>query len=241
MNNKFVIAALFAGMLVLPTLASAHERQVINIGGTDYLFVVGSLSEPIVVDDKTGLDLRVKIADPKDPTNSNAPGAKPVTGLEAALKVELSAGDKKKEMSISPAYNDPGAYKNTFFPTIKTGFTYRLTGTINNTPVDLSFTCAPEGSKATEDKTEVSLGAGVKRVYKNGQFGCPLGKEELGFPEEGMTTLGLHEDLHGDLDKLSKDLANDPAKGQAGTAMALSIIGIVLALVALKKARAPKV
>lgn len=237
MNKRSIFAALFAAALMGPLVVSAHERQVINIGGTDYIFVVGSLGEPVVVDDKTGVDLRVKIADPKDPTNASAAGAKPVTGLEATLKVEVSAGDKKKVMDLSPAWNDAGAYKNTFYPTVKTGFTYRFTGTVNNTPVDLSFTCAPEGSKAVEDKSEVSLGAGVKRVYKNGQFGCPLGKEELGFPEEGMTIMGLHEDLHGDMEKMAKDSENDPVKGQAGTALALSIVGLVLGSVALKKSR----
>jgi hypothetical protein len=167
---------LFAGLTLAlafftPALASAHERQLFNIGGTDYLFIVGSLGEPVVVDDKTGVELRVQIADPKDPTNSSAAGAKPLLGLEQALKVEIIAGEKKKTFDLTTVYGTPGAYKAVFFPTVKTALTYRFTGTVNNIPSELSFVCAPEGSKAAEDKTEVSLGAGVTRTYKNGQFG----------------------------------------------------------------------
>jgi hypothetical protein len=187
MQHKYLFTGLaLAIALLVPTIVGAHERQLINIGGTDYLFVVGSLGEPIVVDDKTGVDLRVQTADPKDPTNSSASGAKPLLGLEQALKVEIIAGEKKKIFDLTTVYGTLGSYKAVFFPTVKTGLTYHFTGTINNTPVDLSFPCALEGSKAVEDKSEVSLGAGVKRTYKNGQFGCPMGKEELGFPEEGM-------------------------------------------------------
>lgn len=237
MYKKIGMSIVAAVFIVAPMCASAHERQVINIGGTDYLFVVGSLGEPVVVDDKTGVDLRVKIADPKDPTNASAVGTTPVTGLESVLKVEISAGDKKKMMDIVPAWNDAGAYKNTFFPTIKTGITYRFTGTINKTPVDLTFICAPEGTQATEDKSSVKLGEGVTRTYKNGQFGCPLAKEELGFPEEGMTILGLHEDLHGDIDKISEGIKNDHQRGQAGSALAFGLLGTLLGGIALWKSR----
>ncbi len=242
MQHKHIVAGLLlAFALFTPALVSAHERQLINIGGTDYLFVVGSLGEPVVVDDKTGVDLRVQTADPKDPTNSSASGAKPLLGLEQALKVEIIAGDKKKNFDLTTVYGTLGSYKAVFFPTIKTSLTYHFTGTINNTPVDLSFSCAPEGSKAVEDKTEVALGTGVKRIYKNGQFGCPLGKEELGFPEDAMTVLGLHEDLHGDMDKMAKDKASAPTTpDQSGPALAFGLIGVILGAIALWKSRTPK-
>lgn len=241
MHKKIALVTLALGIFTVPLLVSAHERQLINIGGTDYLFVVGSLGEPVVVDDKAGVDLRVSVADPKDPTNASSPGTKPVLGLEQALRVEVSAADKKKMFDLTTVYGSVGAYKAVFFPTVKTGLGYRFMGTINNTPVDLSFACAPEGSIATEDKSSVKLGAGVTRTYKNGQFGCPLGKEELGFPEEGMTILGLHEDMHGDMDQMMKDIAKNPANRQAGAGLAFGLIGIILGVVALWKTRTPKV
>lgn len=237
MNYKIVG---FAGafLLAIPMYAGAHERQLINIGGIDYLFVVGSLGEPIVVDDKTGVDLRVQTADPQDPTNSAALGAKPVLGLEQALKVEIIAGDKKKAFDLTTVYGTLGSYKAVFFPTVKTGLTYHFTGAINNTPVDLSFSCAPEGSNAVEDKTEVALGDGVKRTYKNGQFGCPLGKDELGFPEDAMTVLGLHEDAHHDMDGMMESIISDQT-GKTGAALLFGLLGTILGAVALWKKRTP--
>jgi hypothetical protein len=241
MQPKYLFAGLTLALALLtPVLSSAHERQLINIGGTDYLFVVGSLGEPVVVDDKTGVELRVQIADPKDPTNSSALGAKPLLGLEQALKVEIIAGEKKKTFDLTTVYGTLGSYKAVFFPTVKTALTYRFTGTINNTPIDLSFFCAPEGSKAAEDKTEAVLGAGVTRMYKNGQFGCPMGKEELGFPEEGMSLLGLHDDIHGEMSGMMNDMMNDSQKGRASAALAFGLIGTLLGAIALWKSRTPK-
>lgn len=230
-----LIALAFIGT---PLFVSAHERQVFNIGGTDYIFVVGSLGEPIVVDDKTGIELRVKIADPKAPTDANAAGATPVEGLDKTLKVELIAGDKKKTLDLSPAYKDPGAYKNTFFPTIATTYTYRFFGTINDKPVDLSFTCNPAGHVAApEDTTEVPLGDGVVRKFKAGQFGCPLPKEELGFPEATLTTIGLHEDAE---QHMSEAMESMKKNASSGTALAFGLLGVLMGALALWKSRAPK-
>lgn len=241
MNHKYLFAGLTLALaLSVPSFASAHERQLINIGGVDYLFVVGSLGEPLVVDDKTGVELRVHIADPKDPTNSSATDAKPLLGLEQALKVEIIAGAKKKTFDLTTIYGTLGAYKAVFISTVKTSLTYHFTGTINNTPVDLSFTCATEGSTAVEDKTEVSLGNGVTRTYKNGQFGCPMSKEELGFPEEGMSVLGLHDNLHGEMNGMMTDMMNDPQKDQVGYALAFGLLGTLLGAIALWKSRTPK-
>jgi hypothetical protein len=70
--QKYSISAL-TGVLILAALVSlvsvtpqafAHERQLYTIGGQDYLIVIGSLNEPIIVDDKSGVDLRVLTADP---------------------------------------------------------------------------------------------------------------------------------------------------------------------------------
>lgn len=221
--NKIIFSALFA-VILFPSFVFAHERQVFTIGSNQYLFTVGSLNEPVVVDDKTGVDLRVKLADPKNPGDGNAPGAKPAEGLEQSLKVEISAGDKKKTFALEPAYKDPGAYKAVFFPTVQTAFTYRFFGTINNTPVNISFQCDASGMKKTEeDKTEVKISDGVTRTLKVGGFGCPLGKEPLGFPELSMSVNGLHDDTHADLAALEKTVSSSSKMGTILGAFALIV------------------
>jgi hypothetical protein len=187
---SFLTATMLALLAVQPALA--HEHQTFMIGDTMYDFTVGSLNEPVTVDDKTGVDIRVKklgTMTPGSHDHGTVPGTDgAVTGLEETLKVELIAGDKKKILDLSPAYNDPGAYRAPFYPTVQTTFTYRVFGTIENIPVDLSFTCNPAGHPATpEDKTEVKLGEQVTRTEKRGAFGCPVAKAALGFPEESAS------------------------------------------------------
>lgn len=230
MNKIFssLLVALLSIVLMSPLTASAHERQVFEIGGKQYLFVVGSLGEPVVVDDKTGVDLRVKLADPKNPGDSNSANAKAIEGLDQTLKVEISAGDKKKVFDLKPAYKDPGAYKAVFFPTVQTALTYRFFGTIDGTPVNLSFACNPATeSQTAEDKNAVKIDDNVTRTLKVGAFGCPLAKESLGFPEDEMSILGLHEDLHGDLKAVESKITPSNASGATILSIAALAIGVL--------------
>src|SRR5687768_10615054 len=194
--QKYSISAL-TGILVLAALVSlvsvtpqafAHERQLYTIGGQDYLIVIGSLNEPIFVDDKSGVDLRVLTADPNDPMNSTAEGAVPVEGLEETVQVELGAGNVTKVLQLEPAFGEPGAYEAPFYPTVATTLTYRLFGTINNTPVDLTFTCTPTGEAgATADNSTVQVSEGVVRKGIEGGYGCPAPVTDAGFPEPLMS------------------------------------------------------
>ena len=194
--QKYSISAL-TGVLVLAALVSlvsvtpqafAHERQLYTIGGQDYLIVIGSLNEPTFVDDKSGVDLRVLTADPNNPMNSTAEGAVPVEGLEETVQVELGAGNVTKVLQLEPAFGEPGAYEAPFYPTVATTLTYRLFGTINNTPVDLTFTCTPTGEAgATADNSTVQVSEGVVRKGIEGGYGCPAPVTDAGFPEPLMS------------------------------------------------------
>lgn len=81
---------------ILQNMAFAHQRQLFTIGDKDYLFVVGSIGEPLYVDQKSGVELFAYWPDPSDPVNSQANGTKPIEGLESMLKVDVSAGDKNR-------------------------------------------------------------------------------------------------------------------------------------------------
>jgi hypothetical protein len=41
---------------ILQNMAFAHQRQLFTIGDMDYLFVVGSIGEPLYVDQKSGVE-----------------------------------------------------------------------------------------------------------------------------------------------------------------------------------------
>jgi hypothetical protein len=177
------LAALISFVSVTPQ-AFAHQRQLYMIAGQDYLFVVGSLNEPIFVDDKTGVYLRVLTPDPNDPMNSNANGTAPVEGLEETLQVELGAGNVTKVLQLEPEFGEPGTYEAPFYPTVATTITYRVFGTINNTPVDLTFTCSPAGEAGDiADNSTVQISEGVVRRGIEGGYGCPAPLTDVGFPE----------------------------------------------------------
>jgi hypothetical protein len=177
--------------------AFAHQRELYTIGGQDFLIVIGSLNEPIFVDDKSGVDLRVLRADPSNPMNSSAAGASPMEGLEQTIQVEIAAGNKTKVLQLEPAFGEPGAYEAAFYPTVPTTFTYRLFGTINNTPVNLSFACTPVGEAgATANNSTVQVSEGVVRKGVEGGFGCPAPISDAGFPEPYMSNFDITTKLN---------------------------------------------
>jgi hypothetical protein len=221
MQKNYKISTLI-GALALTGLVSlfsvtpqafAHERQLYTIGGQDYLIVIGSLNEPIFVDDKSGVDLRVLRADPNNPMNSSAEGAAPVEGLEETVQVELAAGNNTRVLQLEPAFGEPGAYEAPFYPTVATTITYRLFGTINNTPVDLTFACTPTGEAgAAADNSTVQISEGVVRKGIEGGYGCPAPLTDAGFPEP----LVSNNEIVTSLDQLRSEIqSTNPSTGSA--------------------------
>ena len=178
-----VTATTFVSLFALYQNAYAHQTQLFTIGNDDYLFVVGSLNEPIFVDDKTGVDMAAYWPDQDDPVNSKANGTKPIEGLENILKVELAAGDKKKVLNFEPAYQNPGHYEAPFFPTIETTYNYTLFGNINGTEFRATWTCSPAEGEPMSDNSTKQISDGVIRKAILGSYGCPQPRTDLGFPE----------------------------------------------------------
>lgn len=199
LTSTVLSAAILAA--VMPMIASAHEHQTFRIGDKTYSFTVGSLNEPVAVDDKSGVELSVsEVADAHGEEEAAHVGgeehaaATPVLDVEKTMKVEVSAGGKKRAFDLVTQYGKPGSYKAVFIPTVQTTLTYRFFGTINTAPVDLSFTCNPAGhAVAPEDNAETPMGEGVVRVQKSGAFGCPVAKADLGFPEPATTLYDLRQ------------------------------------------------
>jgi hypothetical protein len=117
--------------------ASAHEEREVG----DYTIEVGFLNEPVYSGDKSGLDLRV------------ARGEEPVEGLDETLTAQVTFGDTTRDLEISAAFGDPGAYRSVFFPTAAGPYTFRITGEIEGTAVDESFTSGPDTFGDVRDVT----------------------------------------------------------------------------------------
>lgn len=232
--KRLLSSLALTGLLAAPFSAFAHETQNFEIGSKTYSFVVGSLNEPMVVDDKSGVELMIQelgahAEDEAHDDGDSHPAGTPVTGLEKDLKVEIIAGDKKKTLDLSPIYGEPGSYKAVFFPTVQTTLTYRVFGTLNETVIDLSFTCNPAGHPAIpEDTSEVTVSDAVTRTLKRGAFGCPIAKEDLGFPEASVTINQL---------KNGASTSDPTAQTFSIVALVFGILGFVTGSAAMRKAR----
>ena len=173
---------------ILQNMAFAHQRQLFIIGDKDYLFVVGSIGEPLYVDQKSGVELFAYWPDPSDPVNSQANGTKPIEGLESMLKVDVSAGDKNRTLDFEPAFRDPGHYEASFFPTVETTYNYTVFGNINGTAFNATWTCSPGGGESVvSDNSTVEISPNVTRKSIMGGFGCPQPVSDAGFPEPMMS------------------------------------------------------
>lgn len=177
-----LIGLAVVGLLLWPDGAHSHQRQLLHVGQSDYLFVVGSLNEPIFTGDKTGVDLTVLVPDAADPMDSRAQNVKPVEGLEKTLKVEVKAGPHARIFELEPRFREPGKYDAVFYPTVATTYTYRVFGTVNGAPFDVTFACNPAGHVTAEDKNVVKVSNDVTRKGLRGSFGCPRLRSEAEFP-----------------------------------------------------------
>jgi hypothetical protein len=169
-------------LLLMAPCTSAHQRQLLQIGTTDYLVVVGFINEPVYTGDKSGIDLAIMRPDPTNPTDARAPEVKPLDNIDKTLKVEVKAGPHARVFDLKPVYRAPGRYDAVFYPTVATTYSFRLFGTVNNVPVDLTFVCNPLGHVSAEETNILQLSEHVRRKSLIGSFGCPSARGDAEFP-----------------------------------------------------------
>jgi hypothetical protein len=192
-TSFFLISAFITALLIQTSFA--HQIALYTIKDKNHLFEVELANEPVDVDDKTNVHLTALFPNATDPTNAEANGTQPITGLENSLKVEISAGDKNMTSDLEPAFGELGSYESkTFYPTIETTYSYRVFGDINGTNFDQTFACNPSGGEATKsDNSTVQISQDVVRKSLIGGFGCP--EPRLGFPEPYLPNVDIQSKL----------------------------------------------
>jgi hypothetical protein len=133
-------------------LASAHEHKTVG----DYTLTVGFLNEPSIDEQPNGLDFRV--------AQGTGDSAKPVEGLASTIKAEVKFGGQTMPLTLSPVFNVPGSYKANFIPTAPGTYTFHISGTINNTPVDETFVSGPDTFSDVEDASAMQFPTKVDSV-----------------------------------------------------------------------------
>ncbi len=221
-NTLVLFVFAFTTLLLLPFSASAHETHMYEINGATYKFVVGSLNEPVIVDDKTGASFEI------------IRNGTPLVGAQDSLQLEMSAGDKSRVVSLSPVHGAEGQYKSDFIATVPTTLTYRVYGTLEDTEVDLSFTCNPAGHpQSEEDTNRTEISDNVFQTLKRGSFGCPQPKEAFGFPEEAQSSFQMEQAVA----EVAQSQSDSSAAQRPLTmgALALSVLACALAAFAINK------
>ena len=109
-------------------MALAHEEREVG----DHTFVVGFIDEPVFTGQKSGLEFFV------------SRGEEPVEGLEETLQAEVTFGSETRDLEISPRFGEPGAYESVFFPTAAGPYTFRISGEVEGSAIDESFTSSAD-------------------------------------------------------------------------------------------------
>lgn len=127
--------AIVAGVLfaLLPLAVVAHERRALGgdggPGDERYIVDIGFREEPVTVDEPNTLLVWV--------TEAGEVG-RPIAGLEASLNVEVEHGGQTVPLDLVPQ-SEPGAYEAPFRPTTPGEYGIRLFGTIEQLPIDETF------------------------------------------------------------------------------------------------------
>ena len=131
------VAVLGAVLALCAGVGTAYAHESRDVG--EYTFTVGFLDEPVYVGQKSGLDLRI------------ARGDTPVEGAEEALEAEVVFDQETRDLELAPRFGEPGAYQSVFFPTAAGPYTFRISGDLEGTAVDESFTSGPETFSEVQD------------------------------------------------------------------------------------------
>jgi hypothetical protein len=205
------VFALVAGALASSNSALAHEHRAVG----NYGFVVGFLNEPAVAEEPNGLDLQVKYY-----ANGQVPGegdeaaeaaGQPVEGLDQTLKAEVivGGGAKKMDLTLEPAFNNPGAYEAHFIPTASGDYTFHITGKVQDKNIDETFTSSPEGFSSVD------------------------ARDDLEFPDKLPSAAALQAAINNN----SSSSSDDTARAIAIIGIIVGIIGVAVGGIALATRR----
>lgn len=122
-----IAAVSLAVMSIGATLA--HEQREVG----EYTLTVGFIAEPVYVGSKSGLELMV----------TTTTDEQPIEGLET-LAATVTQGGATRDLVLSPRFGQPGWYQSYFIPTIAGAYSFHVTGDINGTDVNETFSTGPD-------------------------------------------------------------------------------------------------
>lgn len=211
-----LVAALALLLLSGTSMASAHERRTV---AGKYVFVVGFLNEPALVEEPNGIDLRV----------TNAQTNEPVEGLEKTLKAEIIVGDQKKTVDLRARFGQKGAYTADIIPTKAGTWAFRFFGTVEGTPVDERFESGPGRFNDVQPKRDLQFPVQLPTLGE-------LAQQRMSAPETSGRQVASPAEVQRALDRAETALRTALILGLVG--IGVGLLGVGLAVRA-QRARAP--
>lgn len=130
--TRRIVAAGAASLIILSTatVVAAHETRTLG----EYRVTVGFIGEPVFVDQKSGLEIRVTTE------NEDPELREPIEGLNETLTATMTKDGQTRDMPLSARFGAPGWYQSVFYPTVEgTGYEIKVTGTIDGMAIDETF------------------------------------------------------------------------------------------------------
>ncbi|MCC6312662.1 MAG: hypothetical protein IT337_01515 [Thermomicrobiales bacterium] len=125
------IAATALGAALLPFVAAAHVT--VDTADGKYAVELGFEHEPAYLGQPNALFVKVG--------EYATGGTKPVDGLVGALTAEVEKDGQTQELDLTP--QGDGVYLGVFYPTALGDYTFRVSGDINGSPVNIEESSSP--------------------------------------------------------------------------------------------------
>ena len=186
------VLALIAGDLATSNNALAHEHRAVG----NYELAVGFLNEPSIAFQPNGLSVEVKLFPngvPAEGDEAAEAAGQPVEGLETTLKAEVivGGGDKKMDLALEPAFGEPGAYEANFIPTLAGDYTFHISGKLESTDVDETFSSGPETFSSVDSPDDLEF---PDKVLSNAQLQASINElqnKSSGGSDDTARALGI--------------------------------------------------
>jgi hypothetical protein len=200
--------AVAASLALVPTAAFAHAER--SAGPFDY--EIGFGTEPAYVEQPNSVELIL---------NKNG---KPVNDMTDQLKVSVSFGDQRTDLSFEPNFEagGDGDYRAWFVPSQPGKYTFHLTGKLDGTTFDETVTSGPD----TFDEVQSIADASFPQVQ------APT-TDELATKIDQEATRSQAQTTSLQAEVASANDAASTAKNVAIVGVVLGAIGIIAAIAAL--------
>jgi hypothetical protein len=146
----FVVILILASFLVVGPVSAHEQRQV-----GDYVLELGWRVEPVYTGLFNGPEIIISrgTASDEEVGEDQQDPADMVAGAEETLQLEVTFGPSSKILKLRPVPDEPGHYTADLIPTRPGDYSFHVTGMIEDTPVDETFTSA-DGKFGTVEPIE---------------------------------------------------------------------------------------